>query len=586
MARMIPPVIDPTCRSPGERLLFSKLARDPDTHGWVVLHSLAVAHHPTRTEGEIDFVVMVPGHGILCVEVKSGRVSRRQGVWYFGRSGTLLERGRCPFRQAAEGMHALRRHCSIQRPELSHLLFFSAVVFTDIEFAEVSPEWHPWQIVDRKRLTRQPVSRTLVEILEAAHQLIASRPAVHWYHPQQSRPSADQIRELVSLLRSDFDYALSPKTVLDLTERQIARFTQEQIDALDLVDENDRILFKGSAGTGKTFLAIEAARRSALSGQRTLVVCYNRLLAAWLRAATRDFIAPAPTRVEVATLHSLMLRAAGTAPPAHPDPEFWLTDLPARAINSLLHQRPARITCDYLVMDEAQDLLHERYMDVLDLLLDGGLSAGRWVMFGDLENQAIYGRDRSPREIQSLLTSRAPHHVIFPLRVNCRNASPIAGLLEILCQPAPGYSRVLQAAVTPSQVRLVLWDSIEDASQKLVQVLRELGTHLRPHEIVILSARDDRSCLAATVRKQGTSFPLRPLEAIPQGEGHTSFTTIHAFKGLEAPAVIITDIENPLSSHTRALLYVGASRARVWLYIFLPSSQRLQWVQLIHRGLQ
>jgi hypothetical protein len=46
-----------------------------------------------------------------------------------------------------------------------------------------------------------------------------------------------------------------------------------------------------------------------------------------------------------------------------------------------------------LVIDEAQDLLEDEYLDVLDLLVKGGLAGGRWAFFGDFERQAIYISD-------------------------------------------------------------------------------------------------------------------------------------------------------------------------------------------------
>ena len=71
MARMIPSQLPTDCKSPGERSLFPRFKNDPDTAGWIVLHSLGVAKHPKRIEGELDFVVIVPGAGILCLEVKA-----------------------------------------------------------------------------------------------------------------------------------------------------------------------------------------------------------------------------------------------------------------------------------------------------------------------------------------------------------------------------------------------------------------------------------------------------------------------------------------------------------------------------------
>src|SRR5260370_15147655 len=70
VARMMPPYC-PDSAPPGERALFDVLASDPATTDWIVLHSLCIASHVRQVQGEADFVVIVPGHGIVVVEVKS-----------------------------------------------------------------------------------------------------------------------------------------------------------------------------------------------------------------------------------------------------------------------------------------------------------------------------------------------------------------------------------------------------------------------------------------------------------------------------------------------------------------------------------
>ena len=81
MARMIPAQIDESVEGSAERRIFELLAADPGSAGWTVLHSLGLARRPAGPYGEIDFVIIVPGEGIVCLEVKGGRVSCRDGLW-------------------------------------------------------------------------------------------------------------------------------------------------------------------------------------------------------------------------------------------------------------------------------------------------------------------------------------------------------------------------------------------------------------------------------------------------------------------------------------------------------------------------
>ena len=107
MARMIPPGFDPETRiPPGEVLIFDRLRSDPETSDWIVLHSLDVPQHRRQVEGEVDFVVVVPRLGVLCLEVKSHRTVSRSnlGVWHLGQDAPS---NRGPFKQASGGMHAV-----------------------------------------------------------------------------------------------------------------------------------------------------------------------------------------------------------------------------------------------------------------------------------------------------------------------------------------------------------------------------------------------------------------------------------------------------------------------------------------------
>ena len=259
MARMIPPHIAQDCQSPGEKILFSRFKEDPDTKDWVVLHSLGISKHPTQIQGEIDFVVIVPSEGVLCLEVKAGNVTRREGIWFYG-SGHLTETSpKGPFKQASEAMHAIREHVKRVDPSLQSILFISGVFFTYINFDEVSTEWHQWQYADRSILTHFSISSCCLRILQRAHEHIKNAPAARWWYDMyESRPSEDQVKKLTNILRGDFEYFVSPRAIIDETENQIYRFTEEQFLALDVLEENNCIIYKGPAGTGKTFLAIDS----------------------------------------------------------------------------------------------------------------------------------------------------------------------------------------------------------------------------------------------------------------------------------------------------------------------------------------
>src|SRR5260370_424354 len=160
MAKMIPPVPHSGTSSEGEGEIFLSLRDDPVTRDWIALHSLDIARHRKQIAGEIDFVVIIPTKGVLCVEVKGCHSLRRlDGQWYYGFASHPDPRG--PFKQASHAMHSLRKQLVARYPALSRVLFWSAVIFPYVPFQEQSGEWHPWQVIDSDLLSTQSIGKLL-----------------------------------------------------------------------------------------------------------------------------------------------------------------------------------------------------------------------------------------------------------------------------------------------------------------------------------------------------------------------------------------------------------------------------------------
>ncbi|HQG04572.1 MAG TPA: NERD domain-containing protein, partial [Thermoleophilia bacterium] len=268
--RLIPPTIPPDTPSDGEKLVFELLtaasAREseggagaagrsgPDTSGWTVLHSLDVAHHRRRLEGEIDFVCVVPERGLLCLEVKGCHsLHRAEGVWYYGADAAGDPRG--PFKQASAAMHSMRERLVHHHPDLAGAPFQSAVCFPFLDFTLTSEEWHDWQVIDRRDLEARPISDLIAAVLDRARERAAERRA-QWFDPGAGEPTAAQCDEIVRLLRPDFEFYESSKARACRLDEDIRRYTEEQFAVLDQLARNPRVIVDGPAGTGKTLLAV------------------------------------------------------------------------------------------------------------------------------------------------------------------------------------------------------------------------------------------------------------------------------------------------------------------------------------------
>lgn len=572
MARMIPPVVGDETSSPGERDLFERFSGDTQTDGWVVLHSLDVPRHRRQLMGEIDFVIAVPGLGVLCLEVKSHRSVRRDadGLWHLGQDAPTRTG---PFRQASDGMHSLRQHVTGRAPEMSRTLFWSAVCFTRVPFTLTAPaEWHDWQVIDSADLRARPISASIVAVLTHARSFVSSKPNGGWLRNDAVEPTQAQLDTLVRILRPGFEFFESPKSRRRQRDDELLRFTGEQYGALDAMDPeiNPRVVFEGAAGTGKTLLAMEETRRSVLRGDRVLLCCFNRLLGNWMKKEAEPFGDQAAT----STFHSFLLRLTQLAVPDSASSAFWSEQLPDAALEAALSDGFQPF--DVLVVDEAQDLLRDSYLNVLDALVVGGLGGGRWRLFGDFEQQSIYGAATIP--IGDVLQERAPGTPRFRLSKNCRNTPRIASFVKLLAAYQRGYGEVLRpdSGIEPE---MIYFESAAQQIEKLQALLARLfDDGYSGREIVILSPRATGAAAEQIVEPLWAERMRRAEEESPGG---IRFCTVQAFKGLEAPVVIVTDVASIGSESDHSLFYVAVTRATERLYVLADSTVKPAVLELL-----
>ncbi|MBL5973176.1 MAG: nuclease [Candidatus Leucobacter sulfamidivorax] len=534
---------------PGEKVLFAALRDAAGTERWTVLHSLGIAQHERQVEGEADFVVIAPEAGLLVIEVKSHLSVARSsdGTWRLGQDPPTV---RGPFQQAQEAMHSIRDYLLRKRVELRDVPILHAAWFTGVRARATlpdSPEWHSWQVLDSSDLptTVQAVERVMRE--GALH--LAS--TIKYFGFGGYGPDQATAERIVTMLRPRFEVVMTAGDRRQAREGQLAQFVEEQYRALDSAADNMGVLFTGPAGTGKTFLAAESAQREAAQGLVGRLLCFNRLLGRSLREKLPDV-----EGLRVGTLHQEMLRLADmSGPPADADSNFWERELPELALEGLA-ERSAEEVGDFLIVDEIQDIATDTYLDLLDLLVKGGLRNGRVLMFGDFERQAIYCNEGG-REV---LRARSPHLASFRLSENCRNLPRIGYQVNLLGHLAPGFRefRRTDDGIDPTITKYARGADQAAILRKVVGDLRDEGFDLT--EIVVLSPLGDSS-VAASTSEPWLRQVLTPADGLKPVKGRLRYASIQSFKGLDAPAVIVTDLDDLGGTHFDALVYVGLTRA-------------------------
>ncbi|MBV2152025.1 nuclease-related domain-containing DEAD/DEAH box helicase [Kitasatospora sp. SUK 42] len=570
MARMIPPSFDPACTpSPGEREVFQRLRDDPATGDWTVLHSLGIAQHPRQIQGEADFVIIVPGKGILVLEVKAHLQVRRlpSGEWRLGNQPLT---NRSPFQQADEAMHAVRKKLGGPSGGAGAVPVAFAVLFTHSRFAVSGPmEWHSWQALDTVAFRSRSVAALVTGVLDAHRAHLAATPGAAWFDPASVAPDAGQAERIIQALRPSFEFAEPPKLRRQRMERETEAFTQQQYEVLDMIARNRRCMVDGAAGTGKTYVAVEAARRYAAGGQRVLLCCFNRHLGRWLKEETAGL-----PGVTATSFHSYMAGLAPSARDAGGTGDFFTEVLPEAALDVLMEKDKPPF--DVLVVDEAQDLMRESYLDVLDFSVRGGLSAGRWLGFGDFTRQALYGSDGEGMDV---LHKRAGELPSVTLNHNCRSVPGITLYVEVTSVLDPGYAGTLRPS-NDRQATNLWWADEEEQQRQLASRLTELTREgFPPEDIVVLSPLRDELSAAGTCRAPSWKGRLTPLDS--PNPGSVRYGTVHTFKGLDAPAVVLTDITSFGTDRDRTLFYVGASRARDELTVLMAHSARPGYIKQV-----
>jgi len=516
--RMIPSVLREHTQSAAEREVFGILERTQLGEGACCLHSLSLSRHDYKLCAEVDFVI-VTRNSVVVLEVKGGGVACRDGVWVFtDRFGVEHRKSEGPFQQARSGMYALRARLEdhFGSDAVRAFTFGYGVVFPDCAFAERSVEWDPVMVLDSSRIRKRR------DLTKPLHDLMR-----YWERKQQPLPQPPLgFRDrLLHFLRPSFERLPSLCNRADALDETMDALTDEQYSRLDIIQENPRILCSGGAGTGKTFLALEVARRHAARGERVLVACSGRPLAGFLRSKIRSDLVRVTTGEE--------MKGLGTA-------------------------------FDVLIVDEGQDLINLETLDVLDRQLIGGLEKGTWRFFYDANSQAgLLGRF----DQDALTLLRSAGAVSATLSLNCRNTNEIVIQTKLLT----GSDLGTPSAGTGPPVRYVFYSNQAEEASLLDEYWKELSAEdVGPGDISILSqVHLQESCIPSTrmFKKRRIAEVTETIAAVWPCVDAT-FSTIADFKGLENRFVLLVDLEQHGNlERLRSALYVGMTRARAGLWI-------------------
>jgi hypothetical protein len=537
----------PTDSSAERRLYEGFLEQLGDEY--VVYHSVdwILSDGDERNEGEADFVVAHPIDGILVLEAKGGRLSYDPPTrrWrQTGRAGSH-DLDEDPFHQARGEMHSLRKILSSQEGWSRWMPSYGyGIAMPDGTYdADAHPGGPHEVVVDRDDMDR--LAERVREVMR------------YWRRPGRSF-GAEGMEMLARALGFAVEIRTPLKLEFDEEDRKIVELTDDQAWILAFIAHRERAVVTGPAGSGKTVLAISIARRMAEGGRPTLLTCFNRMLAQHLGRSTEGI-----AHLDVMHFHELcvrMAREAGLGLPAvsvEPGSPYFERELP-----QLLSEAAAALgpRYDAIVVDEAQDFREWWWRSLL--ALHRRPDDGPLYLFVD-DNQNLYGGALPVADGESACP---------PLPANLRNTRAIHDFVSVFYEGGPGSVGKGPPGRPPE---ILGYRDDDDLAHLLAVVLRNLveGEHVPLEDIVVLTpSGKEKSRLRARERVDG----FRLSDSVEPGTVLTA--SVHGFKGLERPVVILAELGDKHADDLAPYVYVGGSRARNHLIVLAaePTARRLR----------
>ena len=549
-----------------EHKVFEALKHADHSRNWKVFYSIHVPN-PRRKAREIDFLVIIPEYfSVICLEVKGGSYSIRDGKWYAPYDSKPLADS--PHDQVRDTMFAFKNNFSREFKELS---IGCAVAFSDAnEPASALPVHLAVSIWSDDVQNRSKLSEKLKEIAENTCK--GRLPKT----PKQTRKAKEHLADLQSELEPT-DMSITKNRIfssdLDTLREELLVLTNDQLHSLDLIKDNDCCVIDGAAGTGKTVLAMELARqRCEENEEKIALICSNPYL-------NSRFVRWAKT----------LSNKKGGSIVASTLEDFSTFD----------SQKQEKF--DYLIVDEAQNLCDEASRSLMDGLLDGGLTNGSWAMFGDFAYQNIINPDlkEDGENVLKQLQKIYPRMTLGRLKINCRNTYEIAAAVSMLID----IETLPRSGVHGPLIQIEYFDS--DSPEHLDKLLDHLVRDLKnrdfcSRQIILLSSSSDD--FNTEPPRQYGGWGLRNVqeakgekdldrEEVPDVSGDSSpgtlrYSDIYDFQGLESEVVILVlpltekqaeiggSATLPEYDYLQRVLYTGMSRAKAILIIVAHESYK------------
>ena len=512
---------EPTFADPSERVVWEMLMKQLPVDA-VIICNLKILE--VNLEFEMDLVVLWPEVGAAVIEVKGGKVTPNEDST-FTQKDARESREIDPMGQATKNMHALKRFLGLK----SSVQHFAARPVVVLPYADIPSAY------SRPTIPRSSIHDD-VDLATIGDRLVKDMLN------QNFRPTALEVLAILNALSVPLT---AQKSLMQLgmeRENQVVQLTEEQFAILDLCKAMPKFSILGSAGCGKTYVAIEQSRRRAEAGDRVLFLCYNYGLSDYINRRFQNY--PENQQLtHIGTLHSLGNKWNMPFEVEQTD-DFWDTKLPALLVEHL-KTMPNELKYDTVVIDEAQDFHADWWSVVIGALKD--VDKGRIYAFGDIR-QGIF------RQATDIPLQETKLH----LTKNLRNSLPIAELAALCVEEELELSGLDGPPVQWIETTTEGAEAAADA-----EVANLIGKGWNPGDICVLTTGSRH----AIQRQDGQGALSRVYWKKFFEEEATYHCTTTGFKGLERRVIVLAINGWKDSDRKKDILYTSVTRARDLLII-------------------